>query len=106
MVHRTYRTRDDPAPCGPGVIRDDRAGTLTAGLTREIDAAHRLLESADLLADDVAFQAWTELFAEWRTCCGERLRRYSPERLRRSSIEQRSCSIFLERNGDRACEGS
>lgn len=76
MVHVTYSTRDRPAPCGTGVIRDDRAGTLTAMLTREIDAARRLLESADVLTDHIGFEHWRELFDAWRTCCGEMLRRY------------------------------
>jgi hypothetical protein len=61
------------APTGPGLIRDDRAGTLTAALDREIAAAHRLVEHAELLADDEAFACWREQFSTWRERCGETL---------------------------------
>jgi hypothetical protein len=68
--------RDHAAPCGTALIRDDLAGTLTVGLTREIDNARELLEFAGLVVDEFGFGRWRVDLEQWRTSCGEMLRTY------------------------------
>jgi hypothetical protein len=68
--------RDHPAPCGTALIRDDLAGTLTVGLTREIEGARELLELAGLVVDEFGSGRWQADLEQWRTSCGEMLRTY------------------------------
>lgn len=75
MEQTTCTNREESASNRPGLVRDDRAGTLAAGLAGAIDAAHQLLLGAEALTDDIGFEAWREWFSAWRTCCGEMLRR-------------------------------
>jgi hypothetical protein len=58
----------------PGLIRDDRAGTLSAHLQREIDIARRLQKGVKLITRDRDVQRWEEAFSRWRKQCGELLR--------------------------------
>ena len=75
MDRASYCKREHSASTGSWVVRDDRAGTLTAALTTEIDAAHRLLESAGLIRDNASFEHWQDQFWVWRTRCGAKLQR-------------------------------
>jgi hypothetical protein len=59
-----------------GLIRDDRAGTVTARLGDEIEGARQLLEFAELIADEFGFECWRADVAQWRACCGQTLRRH------------------------------
>jgi hypothetical protein len=72
---RRPKDRGRPGRNGPGPISDDQTGTLANALRSEIDAAHRLLESAEVLMDEVGFERWREHFEQSRMRCGEVLRR-------------------------------
>jgi hypothetical protein len=54
----------------PRLVRDDRAGTLAAGLARHIDAARVLLADAETIRDGTGFDRWQDRFLTWRTRCG------------------------------------
>lgn len=62
--------RGGAAPRKSLVVRDDRAGTLATRLGCEIDTAHRLLDDAEMLRDDIGFERWRDRFWAWRTGCG------------------------------------
>jgi len=73
MAQATSSQPTATARSKPRLVRDDRAGTLAAGLAREIEAARVLLADAETARDRTAFDRWQDRFWGWRTRCGAAL---------------------------------
>jgi hypothetical protein len=71
MPDSTYSNPGRP----PGLVRDG-SGSLTGQLGEKIDAAHRLLDSAELLDSEAAYRGWRDRFCTWRSVCGPTLQEH------------------------------